>query len=656
MNRMKTIFKNESGAALPLVLALMIIMTLLSITAMNIAGNNTTLASRFFSSEKSLYAAEKGYNQYLWKLNNDAGFYLDADNYNCDTTSEAGFYIYSPITDEGENYRVQIRIPVINDTPVSNQAFIRSTGWNKNDTEQQRTVEVEVLRRSFTQYSMISNSENTASGEKAIWYQKDQVFGPIHTNGTFYLYNKLLDGDNATFWSEVTYGEEIRVIDADTLNIISNDSVLNDPNIFKKGHMQMQKPLQFPGNAELQELRVLAKTNGHYYDGRTCIYLNGDSYDVRYYDRATSSWYFNNQRYRLYPRSVPNFSLIDWSANSERATILTEWKTEASDRVLYQALNEDNDVIGNYNSFNDFVNNAPNTISFNLPDNGIIFIDGMQGDGTHPYPFVGSNYELLSKYKPEMANVFVSGKLDGRLTIVSANDIYITGHNPTDWRHPDKISSFNSNSPGLAYSSPDPFYTNQIVGGQFTETIVNGENEMLGLIANRNVHVLRWNWPSQISHVIGSGDRFFYNWGDGPVTLSTLDFFNFKALDTAPSNITIHGAIFAIEGSFGLETNFRSLKTLTNNFTGFFSSLSDITSKKGQMKIFGSIGQKFREHSTRPPHWGELNLGSYIDGYDTIFTHDPRMKNDMPPHFVSPIKSGWYSIHWEEVNAHIPGD
>ncbi len=646
MKKLKTFFKNEYGAALPLVLALMIIMTLLSITAMNIAGNNTTLASRFFGTEKALYAAEKGYNQYLWKLNHDSDFYLDTTKYDSDTTSETGFYVYTPKNDEGENYRVQIRIPVINNNPVSNQAFIRSTGWNSNDPEQLRTVEVEVLRRSFTQYSMISNTENTASGEKVIWYQKDEVYGPIHTNDTFYLYNELLNGENATFWSEVTYGDGIEVVDADTLNIITNDSVLNDPNIFKKGHMQLHKPLIFPGNAELAELRVLAKNDGDYYDGRTCIFLKGTSYDVRYYDRGTSSWYYNGQRYRLYPRTVPDIDIV------ERAKILNEWKTEASDRVLYQALNDDNTVKQAFNSFDAFKNSGL-CPSLDLPDNGVIFIDGMQGDGTHPYPFVGSNHELLSKYKPELANVFVSGKLGGRLTIVSANDIYITGHNPTDWRHPDKISGFNGSSPGLTYSSPDPFYTNQIVGGQFTETIVNGENEMMGLIANRNVHILRWNWPSQISHVVGSGDRFFYNWGDGPVTLSILDFFNFKALDTAPYNISIHGAIFAINGSFGLETNYRSLKTLLDNFAGLFAN---IITQKGEMKIFGSVGQNYREHSTRPPHWGEFNLGSYVAGYATTFTHDPRMKNDMPPSFVSPPKSGWYSIHWEETNTHISED
>ena len=257
----------------------------------------------------------------------------------------------------------------------------------------------------------------------------------------------------------------------------------------------MTKPLQFPGNAELSELKVLAKAGGDYYNGRTCIYLKGNSYDVRYYDRGTSSWYYNGQRYRLYPRTVPDFSFLDWEDNQERAKILEEWKTEASDRVLYQALDNNNNVIGEYTSFN-ALKNSGLCPSFDLPENGVIFIDGMQGNGTHPYPLLTSNCELLSKYQPELANVFISGKLNDRLTIVSANDIYITGNNPTDWRHPSKISNFNGSSPGVTYSSPDPFYTNQIVGGQFTETIVNGGNQMLGLIARRNVHVLRWNWPS----------------------------------------------------------------------------------------------------------------------------------------------------------------
>ena len=74
--------------------------------------------------------------------------------------------------------------------------------------------------------------------------------------------------------------------------------------------MRLEREIKFPGNAALNELRVLAKSDGHYYNGRTCIYLKGDTYDVRYYDLDTQNWYFNGQRYRLYPREVPAFSLL----------------------------------------------------------------------------------------------------------------------------------------------------------------------------------------------------------------------------------------------------------------------------------------------------------------------------------------------------------
>ena len=33
-----------------------------------------------------------------------------------------------------------------------------------------------------------------------------------------------------------------------------------------------------------------AKIGGHYYNGRACIYLLGNEYDIRYYNRDQSQW------------------------------------------------------------------------------------------------------------------------------------------------------------------------------------------------------------------------------------------------------------------------------------------------------------------------------------------------------------------------------
>jgi hypothetical protein len=650
--------KNEYGIAMPLVLALMVIMTLLAITAMNVAAGNTNIVSRFLLNEKSLYAAEKGYNQYLWKLNNDDDFYTDTSSYDCDTTSESGYYIYTPKDtsgDESNSFRVQMRVPLISTgsaslEPARNEVIIRSTGWDGNNTENKRTIEVELLRRTFTQHAMISDQEQASDGDNVIWYAGDTVYGSIHTNDTFYLDNSILNRGNATFWDLVTYGNRIVVTGLSIFE--SDESVRNNPDIFKKGTMKLERAIKFPGNKELNELRVLAKMDGAYYNGRTCIYLNGDSYNVRYYDRTTNSWYYNGQKYRMIAYPVPPFSLINTSANNERARILTEWLNEKSTtRVLYETLDDNNEVVQQYNSFADM---AATCGSLSFPENRVIYVEGLTGSGTHPY-----DSSIAAKFQPTMGNVFVSGQLEGRLTIASANDIYITGHDPCDWRHPTLISGFNDD-PGVTYADTDYDQIWNADNSEWLGTEVEGE-DMLGLIAKRNIHTIHWNWPSQISYEVAAvfspnQDRFSYNWGRKPITLSLLDYNNLITYDTAPNDISIHGALFAVDGSFGLETNWVGLGNLGSTLKGLISGFPGLGSMvaKDNMKVFGSIGQHLREHTNKPPRFDDFDLDfDWVAGYTTEYTHDPRMLNDMPPSFLSPSNSGWYSNHWEEVNTHI---
>ena len=249
-----------------------------------------------------------------------------------------------------------------------------------------------------------------------------------------------------------------------------------------------------------------------------------------------------------------------------------------------------------------------------------------------------------------MGNIFVSGNLSGRLTIASANDIYITGHDPTDWRHPYHIDNFNKdNPPGISYATTS--YDNQnFSNDQWLRTDVTGD-DMLGLIAGRNVHTIHWNWPSQISYKDAIGkDKFGYNWGERTLLMSDLN--NLFTKDTAPENITIHAAVFAVTGSFGFETNFVGLENMGSTIEGFFSGFG--LDDKGTMTVFGSVGQNIREHTTKPPRFDSLFSFDWVKGYSTEYTHDPRMINNMPPHFISPANSGWYSNHWEEVNTHVP--
>jgi hypothetical protein len=88
----------------------------------------------------------------------------------------------------------------------------------------------------------------------------------------------------------------------------------------------------------------------------------------------------------------------------------------------------------------------------------------------------------------------------------------------------------------------------------------------------------------------------------------------------APNDLTIHSAIFAINGEFGYENYNEGPRK------------SDIT-------LWGNITQKIR-----------LTVGTIgSTGYDKIYSHDPCMFYDYPPHILEPTNVGWEIHDWKEV-------
>lgn len=210
-----------------------------------------------------------------------------------------------------------------------------------------------------------------------------------------------------------------------------------------------------------------------------------------------------------------------------------------------------------------------------LPSNGVIYVDGGSGD----------------KWLPETGNVFVSGQLDGRLTIAAAHNIYITAYDPTNWNEPNNSGvPKGTNTGGLTYA-----------GG----TDMTNCNDMLGLIANGSIYVLHYGWPQ------GSSPYYWYK-TSGKKT---------SEYDVAPNNISIYAALFALQESFGFESHSSS----TN---------------KGTITIVGSLVQDTR---------GGIGLTDGT-GYSKNYSHDARMLYDMPPHFLEPLNSGWEIRGWKETN------
>ena len=216
-------------------------------------------------------------------------------------------------------------------------------------------------------------------------------------------------------------------------------------------------------------------------------------------------------------------------------------------------------------------NYTPAIKTLPLPDNGVIYVNEKSG----------TNYS--DKFDKDNGNVFISGVLDGRLTVAAKHDIYITGYDPT-------VSNLNSASVTNGITYKDTMFSLNTSSGVLTvnETGGSDEGDMLGLIADYNVAVLTQGWFT------GSSDAN-----------SSRQYFN------------IYAAIMAINGKF------------INSV--FMNSSPSVASPNtpGILTVRGAIIQNIRGAV------GYFNSSSGVtsSGYTKNYAHDIRMSYDSPPHF-----------------------
>lgn len=265
-----------------------------------------------------------------------------------------------------------------------------------------------------------------------------------------------------------------------------------------------------------------------------------------------------------------------------------------------------------------------------IPPNKVIYIDGDEG---------------TNKWGLNTANLFISGTLKGEITIAAKNDIYITKSDPTNWYddHPYLSARYIYNkelNPNLPIENPDKsgiFYANTTFGDPDNPSVWDEEmgiyvreaegSDMLGLVANGNIYILHYGWPRNPSD--GNGEYWYREWewnnwqqrweGKGYTYWFT---WNWNQMDVAPENITIHAALFAVNGGFGYESY-------------------DTGPSKGDIVLWGNITQKQRLPV------GIINGSGYLKKY----AHDRRMFYSYPPHILEPVNTGWEIRDWKEIKG-----
>lgn len=523
--------KTREGIVLPVVIFVMAIIMIFGLTSLFMTSSIAKFNSVDENSKIALEYAEAGYNDYLWYLNDKPDFYsteASEDMENTDIAFGDGFF------------RLSVTKPSNEDRFVT----IKSTGWTKENPDIKKTIEVKIRKKQFVHHVYVSNREEL-NGTKVYWGGSDKIYGPLHTNGDL----NIMDREAPEFFNTVTY--------------VKNYNKGSGRPIFHYPPKLPEKvgSLDFPEhNGKLKEWALKDGANIAYFEGRTCIYLQGDTVKIR-------------------------------NRNQTADQIQTINMSEFKNKVIY--------VHGNANS-------------------------GME-----------------SKFHPDAGNIFISGELQGQLTIGASNNIYITASDPTEWydytsdpfndqnNKPSQINpstirnNTGRNNQGLVYKNSD-----------IDPESSNLSKDMLGLIANNDVMILHYGWP-KYDDEFGYSWNFNWNWRPGYwdgywwgprewvegkwVKGST----NHQLHDVAPNTIDIYSAIFGIEGGFGFESY--------NSGTG-----------KTVINLYGNITQQTRK---------AVKQGS--SGYGKNYNHDPRMLYDYPPHILEPTNVGWEVHDWKQTNDHL---
>ena len=236
-------------------------------------------------------------------------------------------------------------------------------------------------------------------------------------------------------------------------------------------------------------------------------------------------------------------------------------------------------------------------------DGSSLTISNIAGD-----PYDTRMYVDLKNHEPFTifvdGPVFISGKLNGRLTVYSTDNIYITGKDPT--HRPFDKGYYSDYNPSEAELTGGILYENTNISSEN-----NLSDDMLVLIAKKDIIIPTKTWPSC----------------NPPGTTSM-----YSPSAVVSKDMTIYGTLIAA-GDIIVEK-------YEND--GFKFDDCDL-------KFYGSqLCNSFLQGGVE-----EDGYGKYIGYYWIYGTYDKRLKNDapsyLPSYVIDPAYFEWVITAWEEV-------
>ena len=183
MKRITLLKSNERGAALVIVILIMLALTAIVMGVSSISVNETQIASNEMLDKQAFYLAEAGVEKSILYLSR-----LSTPFRGTGTNKDQPYELFNNIElyDKG---RVTTYLDPLDSNTGNPTRFVAVTvRATLNNTGITKCLRVKVGQQNFSRYAYFSDMEKSPSGSTIWWSTGDEIFGPLHTNDQLHIY------------------------------------------------------------------------------------------------------------------------------------------------------------------------------------------------------------------------------------------------------------------------------------------------------------------------------------------------------------------------------------------------------------------------------------------------------------------------------------
>jgi len=175
---------NESGAALVIVILIMLALTAIVMGVSSISVNETQIASNEMLDKRAFYLAEAGAEKSIKYLSSLPTPFLGTG-----TRKDQPKRLLNAVSLYNEGTVTTWLDPLDSNTGNPSRFVAVTVRATLNGTGMTKCLQVKVGQQNFSRYAYFSDLEKDPVGGQTIWFvTKDEFFGPIHTNDQMHIY------------------------------------------------------------------------------------------------------------------------------------------------------------------------------------------------------------------------------------------------------------------------------------------------------------------------------------------------------------------------------------------------------------------------------------------------------------------------------------